>query len=116
MVMNCRASAMALGRITGEHTMKHTPTPWQLERIASENGMGYTLFIIPQDNSEDWIAKMAGHGSCNADAALICHRINHFDGLVEALENIISRYDDPDRGVRFIDMEKARAALKLAKP
>lgn len=55
--------------LAGERT--HTPGPWTTESIENENRMGNELFVIPEDNSEHWIAKMAGHGSFKADARLI---------------------------------------------
>lgn len=50
---------------------QHTPGPWVVESVEADNGMGNDLFIIPKGDSENWIARMAGHGPSKENADLI---------------------------------------------
>lgn len=68
-------------------TAAYTPWPWATESIVSENGMGGELFVIPEDNSENWIAKMAGHNSFKADARLIAAAPELLSALRDLIED-----------------------------
>lgn len=90
----------------GERT--HTPGPWTTEGIVPENKMGREVFIIPENNSEDWIAKMAGHGSSEADARLIAAAPD----LLEALKHWQHIWEETD--VEHDDCTSASDSAKAA--
>lgn len=54
-----------------ESKAAHTPGPWMIEAIVPENHMGRDYFVVPKDNSEDWVAKIAGGECREANARLI---------------------------------------------
>jgi len=127
--------------------MKHTPTPWfikrhdttfKIESLATSPTITEWRKSNPDKRQDTWegtsvcelSVRYNGSGDkfgphqiisteeVEANAAIICHRVNNFDAVVEALENVLRDTSECSCSTisPFCSHCKARAALKLAKP
>ncbi len=93
----------------------HTELPWVYRRLEDKH-----LTEIGAGHFEDmWCGFRIGEVFSHSDAALIVHRVNNWDKLVEALEKILQAKSPDGDHAKFAtksDMrDYAAQALKLAK-
>lgn len=84
--------------------MNHTPLPWVIEHTAQ----GDEIWTANGEPVAEFLSE--------SHAVLIIHRVNNWDGLVDALEAVLLGWDNWARiGVMEDGIEKARAALAAAR-
>lgn len=95
----------------------HTPTPWHTKKSRSK---GDNLISIDSENRHITLHMIESDEDI-ANAALIVHRVNNWDKLVEALEYWLPREIPLPHGVDTISQthnakwHQAKVALALAK-
>lgn len=102
-----------------------TPTPWRVEQDttliwgacspddSSNYGLGYPVTECRITPAGSW-AKRPWADEGEANAAAIAHRMNNWDAVVEALEELLPVAERSDRRLSKA-VGKARTALTLAK-
>lgn len=94
--------------------MKSTPRPWHREGPVSRDGKSWGNHIAIVGANKWCVSVNPNADIWEADAELICHRVNHFDALVEAARHW-SVCDFPDEiDFRCEGCNAARTALALA--
>jgi len=81
-------------------TEQHSPLPWHTD---TGEALGIEHFIIRDENSSSaWVASISPVESKTAqdeaNAALICHRVNTHEALVAALEKALGVCEEASRG------------------
>lgn len=103
---------------------KRTPGPWmwtddghQFALSIRPAGTGFLLASVPRDGSMYGTHPACPGGSPEANAAYIVRACNAHDGLVEALRDLITWFEDdhPASHDGMVEsLTKARAALRAA--
>jgi len=68
-------------------TTKHTPTPWEAEKLTAGSGAGEYALTSLVDYRIGYVSNFNGHEQNAANAAFIVRAVNHHEALVNELKS-----------------------------